>query len=646
MNLPLPDREVLRRLYDEAIIEIGKSRPGINLTAGFYAETGDSVFDAGYLALSDHAKGTKRLNVVSAPSGGGKTTYAFAFMTALTRYAERTQGEPFGCVFVADQITRCDAAYRELNALMPGKVAVWTTEHDPKCEDRTRVLSPAATFTKNDLQRFPVIVTTHHFYNGAQGHKAQMWSPDDDVFSPHKRALAIVDERPEEVEIYETTLREAQAVKEAVQVKIPEISDHVERLWLLMVPHDLDAKRQSVRAPDREAAETLLGWFASDEADRIAKSYASIPGLAQLFGFARSMTLGCAFAAPTGNLVQFVGWQAKLIVKPGTVLLDATADIDGVSQVCPWREHVHIPKAQYRKLKVVHVPQHTKRRLKEFLAKASNQHRYVDWMVQTIKDHMAPGEYGLVVCKKALFDAQRVPRWGDRDPRFDDPQSYMERYEWDIDGRKLCAIHWGIGIGSNSWMKASTVFLFDEFFIPKRVAVATVQGLRGHRADEGDLGSMRTMRSKAPGVELISEGHRLRWCKQLALRGSGRCYDELGQCGDQKLVVASETKTFLANARRLFPGAPITAKDTGTKTGKTTKADAVIRALSRPDVPATISANEIAQRVGTPWRNMASDVMTPQFVTSLEAIGWAYVKGRGRAGSHFERIPADQLLAA
>lgn len=479
MNVSLPDGQMLRRLYDEAIIEIGKSRPGIKLTAGFYAETGDSVFDAGYLALADHAKGTKRLHVVSAPSGGGKTTYAFAFMTALTRYAERTQGEPVGCVFVADQITRCDSAYRELNALMPGKVAVWTTEHDPKCEDRTRVLSPAATFTKSDLQRFPVIVTTHHFYNGAQGHKAQMWSPDGDVFNLHKRALAIVDERPEEVEIYETTLREAQAVKEAVQVKIPEITDHVERLWLLMVPHDLDAKSQSLRAPDRETAETLLGWFASDQADRIAKSYASIPGLAQLFGFARSMTLGCAFAAPAGNLVRFVGWQSKLIVKPGTVLLDATADIDGVSQVCPWREHVSIPKAQYQNLSIVHVPQFTKRQLKEFLGKASNQHRYVDWMVQTIKDHMAPGEYGLIVCKKALFDAQRVPRWSDRDPRFDDPQSYTERYEWDIDGRKLCAIHWGIGIGSNSWMKASTVFLFDEFFIPKKSPSPRSKGSEG-----------------------------------------------------------------------------------------------------------------------------------------------------------------------
>jgi hypothetical protein len=62
------------------------------------------------------------------------------------------------------------------------------------------------------------------------------------------------------------------------------------------------------------------------------------------------------------------------------------------------------------------------------------------------------------------------------------------------DGR-LCATHWGAGIGANSWRDADVVFLFDEFYLPKTVAVSTVQGLPGHRADEGDLASMMTIRS-------------------------------------------------------------------------------------------------------------------------------------------------------
>jgi len=84
-------------------------------------------------------------------------------------------------------------------------------------------------------------------------------------------------------------------------------------------------------------------------------------------------------------------------------------------------------------------------------------------MVATIRQHMKPGETGLVICKKCLFDAERVPQWNEGDPRFQQPKSYTEGYAWDIDGRKLCATHWGTGIGSNAWRDADVVFLFDEF---------------------------------------------------------------------------------------------------------------------------------------------------------------------------------------
>ena len=218
------------------------------------------------------------------------------------------------------------------------------------------------------------------------------------------------------------------------------------------------------------------------------------------------------------------------------ILLDATADIDGISLICPWRQHTKVPQANYGNLEIVYVPQHTRKRLSEYLKTAANQRAYVRWIVDTIKANMAQGERALVVCKKILFDAERVPQWPEGDPRFKEADSYAKLYEWDIDGRKLCATHYGTGIGSNAWMDAAIVFLFDEFIVPRRVAAATVQGLRGQRANEGDLGSMRTLNTKSHGVDLIGEGHILRWTKQLALRGRGRFYDEQGNCGHQRLV--------------------------------------------------------------------------------------------------------------
>src|SRR6516164_2854400 len=158
--LTVADREALRALYDEAVRQINPSRPTIDLTTGFYAETGDAVFDAGYLALTDHCHGTtgkRRLHVVSAPAGGGKTSYSYALMLALTRYSEQRPDAPYGCVFVVDQIKKVDEAFKDLNALMPGKVAVWTVEHDRGCKKRTKVPHPAVEFIKDELRHYPIM---------------------------------------------------------------------------------------------------------------------------------------------------------------------------------------------------------------------------------------------------------------------------------------------------------------------------------------------------------------------------------------------------------------------------------------------------------------------------------------------------------
>jgi hypothetical protein len=271
-------------------------------------------------------------------------------------------------------------------------------------------------------------------------------------------------------------------------------------------------------------------------------------------------------------------------------------------------------------------------------------------MVETIKEHMAPGERGLVVCKNVLFDHERVPQWPEGDSRFkDDPESYTERYEWEIEGRKLCATHYGTGIGSNAWKDAEVVFLFDEYYLPRRIAVATVQGLREHKANEGDLASMTTLKSKAPGWVLIEEGHRLRWTKQMALRGNGRYYDQHGVSGKQRLVISSELKNFLTNVPKLFPGANIRTVGVHTKASQVAL---VLEILSKPDLPLKLTTKSLSKlmeaRTGkyTRWGALSSNVLSPKFSEALEAIGWCYVPGKGRGGSHFERIQAIQIQAA
>ena len=63
---------------------------------------------------------------------------------------------------------------------------------------------------------------------------------------------------------------------------------------------------------------------------------------------------------------------------------------------------------------------------------------------------------------------------------------------------------------------------------------------------------MKTLNSRAPAVDIFALGHRLRWLKQMALRGRARRYDENGMCGKQRLVVACDFQSFMANVGTLF----------------------------------------------------------------------------------------------
>jgi hypothetical protein len=634
------DRSALRALYDQAVAELNPLRDNI-LTSDFYAKIGDAVFNAGCLALSDAITDTRRMHTVSAPAGGGKTSFAYALVAAVTRRADNTPDAPYGSVFIVDQIEKADRVYRDLSELLPGKVAIWTSDHDPSCKKPERVEKPAAQFTPHELRHFPVIVVTHKFYLGTRGHHACNVVRQGVL---GQRALTVVDERPDEAPSLDIMLSEAQEVREALMEAHPDTKEHLDALLHFMEQYNYAAPNKLYRPGvelDRDAVTKELGWFNTEAAKQFARSTSNIPGVERLFAFAKALVVGRACVATSGALAYFFGYEEQRVIdrSAGTILLDATADVDGISNIVPWRVQTETPKARYDNLEIVHVPQHTKKRLNEYLKTASNQRAYVQWMVETIKEHMRPGEKGLVICKKCLFDAERVPQWNDGDLRFDEPKSYTEDYGWDVEGRSLCAAHWGTGIGSNAWRDADVVFLFDEFFAPRRISVATTQSLRGQRVDEGDLGTMRTLNSKALGVDSIAAGHTLRWTKQLALRGRARLYDEHGMCGKQRLVVGSDLRRFMASVPTLFPGAKITTA--GDLSNTTTWITKILKLLNNTQ-DRVLTSKALSTLIGKPWRQISPDVLTLDFLSALGALGWRYVSLKGRAGSRFERISPDQ----
>jgi hypothetical protein len=261
-------------------------------------------------------------------------------------------------------------------------------------------------------------------------------------------------------------------------------------------------------------------------------------------------------------------------------------------------------------------------------------------LVPVVKENMAPGQKGLVVVKKALIDNESVPTWPPGDARFGDHKIFTEQWGWEIDGRKLCVVHWGTGVGDNAWQEADVVFLCDDFYLPKRTVIASVQGLRNHKATEGTLNSMKAHNSHAPEVNLLQDGHILRWTKQMALRGKGRHYDENGVCGHQKLVCSGNVKKFMTYAHVLFPGAHVECiKNDATKQ---TMEDTLLEILGRPNLPKKLTQSHLGQLMGRPWREISHHVLRKerkdQVLKQIAARGWEYKPGKGRRGGCFERI--------
>jgi hypothetical protein len=607
-----PARETLRAAYDAVIEEIDSARGSQQLTNAFYAKTSASVFDAGYRAISDAdaANGkcvtAPRQYVVPAPMGSGKTSFSQALVTALVRLGDQDARLSYGCAFVVKEMQAADNLYRSLDALLPDRVAVWSTDHDARSKSKPKkVVNPAKRFCVEELEDHPVAIVTHAFYRGKNGHKAHNVLRNGEA---QPRVLTIVDEQPEDVTIFDVSFSEASYVWETIkqdELRGAFVSAKLHPL-VMFIGRKGEGSGLEKPSDDPKGWETItasLEWFSTIDAKLYAEAAAPrIPKIVEVFGFAAAMHKGCAFITRyDSDAPRFVGYENNIAVRHGMVLMDATADIDGVTQLCPTlRTHVQVPQPSYANLDIVHVQNpYTGKNLSKAFKNDKDRLAYTDWMKSVILAHVEPGQKALVVCKKKLIDDRNVPDWDDRrDPRFDDPTTYTVKYGWEIDGRKLCVTHWGTGIGENTWQDADAVLLFGEHIVPKRTSAARAQGLTGSKATEGPLNDMPTLNARSPEVDTLHFGVTRRWLKQMAMRGKGRHFDEHGVCGKQKLVCTGEYWALRANADQLFPGAVI--RRVGAVA--VTIAEKFLGVLEDPATPNSLSTTEIAKKVGAPHR--------------------------------------------
>jgi hypothetical protein len=637
--------ERLIAAHAEAVGEIERIRnqPG-QLTTGINGEVGRSILEAGVRALadvSDHQEAKQF--VVAAPPGTGKTSHAIALMAATVRTADNDDlSKPFGCLFVVDQIKKADDMYRQINELLPGQVAVWTSDHDPDCVNPTQLpyVPRERRFHVDQLEQHAITVVTQAFLRGPRGDKArQVIRGDHHV----PRALTIFDEQTKEVEVYDIKPSQAVAVREAIESD-RRLSDRKSKLDLLIDFLQTHSKKtgNSIDTPndDPEAWKVAreLGWFAGEDAEQfVLINGRHIENLEEVFGFAAQMYRNYAFIFRRGggemgsNFVAYVPAPAP---DGNSILLDATADIDGVSELVPWRTPVSAPQVQYDNLHVVHAYDYTRENLNEFLKLATNRKKYAEYVEKLILEVMERDARGLIVCKKRLVDDRAflkaatnrgAPSIGDQ----------TNRFPWEFHGRHLAVTWWGgHGIGANDWKEADYVFEFGEHYLPTRTMFATVQGLRGDKATMGMLWKTKSTNTTPDEVHLATEGHLLRFMKQLGMRGRARKFDSNGICGKQVLVLTCDFERLLVNADRLFPGAILSKWRHNQQRKKLTQPEKLLEILTDPETPQDISGDDIAKQMGVEkWTALSTNVMTASIKERvLPNLGWTYKARKGRGG--------------
>jgi len=459
------------------------------------------------------------------------------------------------------------------------------------------------------------------------------------------RHITFMDEQPEAVEIFDIDTGLIKIVRDKLAQQHTSAADAVTRLTSL---HEY-SERIWQSASSRSAFDILplsvsfdLNWFASPYAAKYLAS--SDDQVRSVFGFARALANGFAFLSRydnKGNGARFIGYEMNMPPTPGMILLDATADIDGLSLIAKNRTSVTVPQVDFSNFTITHIDptplrlgRKKHRKISEVVTNAKWAQPYADWIMDTVRMHAQPGERVLVVVHKGLLDHRYVPAFDD----FDTP--------YDLEGRRVCFVNWGKGIGSNRWKDASSVFLFGEFHKPRRARVATGLGLGEEQATRVSLLPYQGVNKKGGPLVALADGDLRRWMKQMAMRGNARNIDANGVCGVQRLYVTGELGRLVCHTERMFPGAKLILDNPQARYqyGGTEALMSLLFAteddfVSTADVKRLTSVDL--------QKNRSREVSRFEIQAAMRHGRWDHIAGagRGRMGGFIRELPGEDQSA-
>lgn len=534
------------------------SQQGRALSA-FSDAVADVVFKASKLAMGDSQRRYAKARIAPAPTGGGKTNASIAFGVS-----GLIADPSFTASYVVEQMEQADRIYREILELLPlelhSEVAIWTTAHDKGIsKEKAKAehgFEPYAQFSKADLGKARICICTHKKLENDLEKAPRPGLLYDPKGRP--RSVVFVDETPSIAKLYEATPGIILTFRDRVKGTDPEhpyvplLSDigyRMEKAYRetsggsfrgVDIIQGYEETLKRLYKEDMYSLERFSGRYPSGEkTDELNRFYGAVK-------FIKAASQGYVFLC-INNLSKFIAYELGFRPFPGLVILDATFDLSGMALLGRDYESLEVPKVDYRKLELfsIETPKAQRGRIKDILKKMATARPYAQWIKDTVLENTQSGELALIVTHNDLFNLELLP------------VHHNPKEPWDLEGRRVLTLNWGSGVGVNWAKDAGAVFLFGEFYIPRRTIVGSVLGGKDLVYTKAqDLGNTEGRYLNGTYGD-FSENHRLRWSIQLGARGRMRQVDPEGVAAPMRLYSSMPLETFLKMREIAFESAPL-----------------------------------------------------------------------------------------
>ncbi len=566
---------------------------------------------------------TNTFKVVSAPTGSSKTQSSIAFANAMYM-----KDPTFTCAFVVEEIKHAHEIYLELSHEVSSKdLGVWTGFHDIKNHKPEDVIKygfePVLTSQEEVKNKRIVIYTHSKWLNEIETGK------DFGVrnYKSKPRDVLFIDEQPSVIQIIEKTPADILKLRDILASNNP---DHHLVSLLTEVSRRMEAVFTS-KGNEMVAVELVKFLEAYDnftERDALSFCKENTTGSVQLFlegfQFLNACSMGYCFLTRR-TPISFVAYLPTFKPEPNQIILDATADLSGLYPLLGGQLVEGLPSIDYSNLTINHIESPSDfKSIRKVINNRALAVKYASWIKLVVMDKTKSGDKILVVAHKDMFAMHGLLTYAPKDPNLTVFPDRIVNLIW-----------WGQGIGSNQFKDCTEVFLFSEFYQPRRVTVANTLGAKGIRAEESDI---HKQNGKLSGeYQDMQEGDLLRWLKQLASRGNVRNVDNEGICGKMTLHTSMDYKRLIANVQRLFPCTDSPKRNLEYVKDEP-KGDSPKRRQGLIDLLSTtrlthISFKEIESLIGIKAFELKRELRTSTLKPTVESYNWAVVPSKDLAKS-------------